>query len=176
MRIFLAAAAVLALCGCESLQTAFPATTATAQPAAISASAAGERELLEVERRLSGLAQQSGLGGALSTVIDPIDGVVIRPGVTLQGPEAVAQGLPQIQNGPVFWQPDRVVVSTGGDRGMTSGRYVQVVPGAEAQQGRYVIVWRKDTGGEWRALSETRTADPPLVRAPAPPARPVRRR
>ncbi len=175
MRVLLATAAVLALCGCASLQTAFPSTT-TAQPTEVSASAAGERELLEVERRLSGLAQQSGLGGALSTVIDPIDGVVIRPGVTLQGPEAVAQGLPQIQNGPVFWQPDRVVVSTGGDMGMTSGRYVQVVPGAEAQQGRYVIVWRKDTAGEWRALSETRTADPPLVRAPVAPTRPPPRR
>jgi ketosteroid isomerase-like protein len=44
--------------------------------------------------------------------------------------------------------------------GMTSGRYVQVESGSHAIQGRYIVVWRKDAAGQWRALSEIRTPDP----------------
>jgi ketosteroid isomerase-like protein len=45
--------------------------------------------------------------------------------------------------------------------GMTSGRFVQVITGSEAVQGRFVVVWRRDSAGEWRALTETRIPDPP---------------
>ena len=68
----------------------------------------------------------------------------------------------------MYWQPDRVHVSSSGDMGMTSGRYVQVMTGAEAVQGRYVVVWRRERPGEWKVLTETRVADPPRARAPPP--------
>jgi ketosteroid isomerase-like protein len=61
----------------------------------------------------------------------------------------------------MYWQPDRVEVSNSGDMGMTSGRYVQVISGAEAQQGRYVVVWRRDSEGAWKILTEARIPDPP---------------
>ena len=43
---------------------------------------------------------------------------------------------------------------------VAAGCYVQVEPGSQAVQGRYVLVWRKNAMGEWRALSEIRTPDP----------------
>ena len=86
----------------------------------------------------------------------------------LRGRPAVVEGWKSYFEGdkaPFSWQPDRVEVSGSGDMGMTSGRYVQVITGAEAQQGRYVVVWRRD-GGDWKVLTETRIPDPPRA-APA---------
>ncbi len=93
--------------------------------------------------------------------MDPNAGISIRPGVTYTAAD-VAQGLaPPANAGPMYWQPDRVHVSSSGDMGMTSGRYVQVITGTEAVQGRYLVVWRRDAGGDWKALTETRIPDPP---------------
>lgn len=121
-----------------------------------------EQQLLELERQLSAAAQERGLGGALASVIDPNDGFVVRSGQMYEGPDQVSAGLvTPPAAGPIYWQVDRVHVSRSADMGMTSGRYVQVMTGAEAVQGRYVAVWRRDSGGEWRLLSESRIADPP---------------
>jgi ketosteroid isomerase-like protein len=97
--------------------------------------------------------------------MDSNEGMSIRPGVTY-GAAEVERGLaPPANAGPIYWQPDRVHVSASGDMGMTSGRYVQVMTGSEAVQGRYLVVWRRDGDGQWKALTETRVPDPP--RAPA---------
>ncbi len=172
MRAMMMAAAACALCACETLSTSFsppaaaetPATSAA--PVAIAAPSA-QQQLLEAERQLSTSALSNGLGPALAASLDA-GGFVVRPGQMLAGPEAVTQGLPANASGPIYWQPDRIEVASSADMAMTSGRYVQVVRGAEAIQGRYVVVWRKDATGQWRVLSETRTADPPAARVVTP--------
>ena len=170
MRLLLLGCAFAVLAACAGIgpvsadPITTPITTNSAGPAAYGPPP--EQQLLDLERRLSTSAQDHGLGGALGSVIDPTDGFVMRPGAMLQGQEAIQTSLNATRGGPIFWQPDRVFVSQGGDMGMTSGRYVQVVAGAEAVQGRYVAVWRKDASGEWKLLSESRAADParPLAR------------
>jgi len=166
--IFIAVSA-LTLCACETMPAAFAQSGATTGATATSTSNAApavftpppEQQLLELERQLSATAQTEGLGGALAPAMHP-DGMVIRPGVMLVGAEEITRGLaPPAGAGPIYWQPDRVEVSSSGDMGMTSGRYVQVMTGAEAQQGRYVVVWRRDSAGDWRVLTETRIPDPP---------------
>lgn len=175
MRLILTVLAAGALAACETMPEFMmtPAGTATAQPASYTAPAAQpatftpppDQQLLEIERQMSAIAQESGIGAALATAIDPAEGIVIRPGVTLSGAEAIQQGLaPPANAGPIYWQPDRVHVSDDGDMGVTSGRYVQVMRGSEAVQGRYLIVWRRDDGGVWRILTETRIPDPPRAR------------
>jgi ketosteroid isomerase-like protein len=176
-RPVLAVMSFLVLAGCQTMpewaqnlgETSQPA--AQGQPAAAAAASyqpPPDQELLELERRLAATAQTRGLAEALTPALDPIDGFVIRPGAIYQGQENVPAALgASASGGPLFWQADRVFVSDGGDMGMTSGRYVQVVEGAEAVQGRYLVVWRRDSAGEWKALAETRIPDP----APAPPAR-----
>lgn len=178
MRHFLfIAVATLALGACETMPAAFaqsgPSTTTAATTTGNTTPAVftppPEQQLLELERQLSATAQTEGLGGALAPAMHP-EGMVIRPGVTLTGADEISRGLaPPAGAGPIYWQPDRVEVSGSGDMGMTSGRYVQVVTGAEAQQGRYVVVWRRDGTGDWKVLTETRIPDPPR-------AAPVRRR
>lgn len=176
MRMLLIALGAMALTGCQSFQEdwnrAFnrqPSTppAQTAEPASVTTTSAtamrsAEEELLEAERRLSANAQTAGLGGAVSGVFDA-HGFVMRPGVLYTTPDTVERGLNAPGAGPVFWQADRVFVSQSGDMGVTSGRYVQVVAGAEAVQGRYLVVWRRDSAGAWRVLSETRTPDPPTA-------------
>lgn len=169
MRHLLMLASVFALCACETMPEFMQTPASTTSSGANTASAAAtpaaygpppQQQLLELERQLSATAQQSGLGGALSANMHP-EGMVIRPGVTLTGAEAVARGLATPAGaGPMYWQPDRVEVSNSGDMGMTSGRYVQVVTGSEAIQGRYVVVWRRDSDGQWKILTETRIPDP----------------
>jgi len=180
MRLFLLATAATALSGCQTMQESWdrtwtpPASStstessySTAEPASNSTSTTiqiapnSRQQLLEMERELAAAAQERGLGSAIAEVIDPVDGFVVRPGATYEGAAAVQSGLAVAVNRPIFWQPDKIFVSAAGDMGLTSGRYVQVVQGTEAIQGRYVIVWRRDSLGEWKALSETRTADPP---------------
>lgn len=165
--IFIAVSA-LALGACETLPSAFAqptgapvAATTTSNTAPAVFTPPPEQQLLELERQLSATAQTEGLGGALAPVMHP-EGMVIRPGVMLAGPEQITRGLaPPANAGPIYWQPDRVEVASSGDMGMTSGRYVQVITGAEAQQGRYVVVWRRDGAGDWKVLTETRIPDPP---------------
>lgn len=165
--IFVAVSA-FALGACETMPNAFAqsgttpaATTATTNTAPTVFTPPPEQQLLELERQLSATAQTEGLGGALAPVMHP-EGMVIRPGAMLTGSEEITRGLaPPANAGPIYWQPDRVEVSGSGDMGMTSGRYVQVITGAEAQQGRYVVVWRRDAAGDWRVLTETRIPDPP---------------
>ena len=177
MRLFLLGVAVVALAACETAVSPVSAQTVST-PIANNAPMANssmyapppDQQLLDLERRLSATAQDHGLGGAYGSVIDPHDGFVMRSGAMYQGAEGVERGLAAPAGaGPIFWQPDRVFVSQGGDMGMTSGRYVQVMTGSEAVQGRYIAVWRKDGAGQWKLLSESRQADPP--RAPGPAAR-----
>lgn len=172
--VFIAASA-FALCACETMPSAFAqsgmasttsATTSTTNAAPAAFTPPPEQQLLELERQLSATAQTEGLGGALAPVMAS-NGIVIRPGVTLSGPEEITRGLaPPANAGPIYWQPDRVEVSNSGDMGVTSGRYVQVITGAEAQQGRYLVVWRRDGSGDWKVLTETRIPDPPRAAAP----------
>ena len=172
--VFIAVSA-LALCGCETMPAAFAqsapmstsvaATPISTNPAPAAFTPPPEQQLLELERQLSAAAQDAGLGGALAPVMAE-NGMVIRPGVMLPGTEEITRGLaPPAGAGPMYWQPDRVEVSGSGDMGMTSGRYVQVITGAEARQGRYVGVWRRDGSGDWKILTETRIPDPPRAAA-----------
>lgn len=167
--VFIAVSA-FALCGCETMPSAFaqtaPMSTSTSMAATPISTTSGvftpppEQQLLELERQLSAAAQEAGLGGALAPAMAE-NGMVIRPGVMLTGTEEITRGLaPPAGAGPMYWQPDRVEVSSSGDMGMTSGRYVQVITGAEARQGRYVVVWRRDGSGDWKILTETRIPDP----------------
>ncbi|MBX3510438.1 MAG: nuclear transport factor 2 family protein [Hyphomonadaceae bacterium] len=172
MRVWMMGLAALALTACETVpefmqpvgaanaQAAPPTNIAPAATAPAGFTPPPDQQLLELERQLSAAAQAHGLGAALAEVIDPADGISIRSGVTYTAAD-VARGLaPPAGAGPIYWQPDRVHVSRSGDMGVTSGRYVQVVTGSEAVQGRYVIVWRRDSAGDWRVLTETRVADP----------------
>lgn len=173
--------AIIGLAACETMPAAFSQTTSSGTTRSSTGTSAGttaaasttsapapsyrqppDQQLLELERRLAAQAQTGGLGQAYASVIDPSEGFIVRAGRTYATAEEIAAGLaPPPGAGPIYWQPDRVEVSNAGDMGVTSGRYVQVITGQEAIQGRYTAVWRRDGAGEWKLLTESRIADPP---------------
>lgn len=184
MRLLFVGLAVAALSACANLPAPFNTSPFDSGAPAASAAAADssgapvavpltrqQQELADAERRLFAQGQEQGLGTAMAASMDQSDGFVVRSGAVLT-PATVASEL-NTSTGPIFAQPDRVYVSNDGSMGMTSGRYVQVRTGAEALQGRYTLVWRKDVAGQWRVLSESRIPDPLRATAPSsttPPA------
>jgi hypothetical protein len=162
----------------------------------------GEKDLLAVDRAFAERARMIGPAAAYAEIMDPRQGIIVRPGVTYEGdnqfaaafaashvtapqiwsaapPKLDAAGLagaPLGQTAPtgsepvlgvtnanqvlLNWEPDRAFISDGGDMGVTSGRFVQSLGAKVLSSGRYVIVWRKDTQGRWRALIEIGNNDP----------------
>lgn len=170
MRLALVLVATAALAACETMPEFMTQPAPSSSPAAATAPAPQaqpasftpppDQQLLELERQLSTTAQERGLGAAMASVMDTQDGISVRPGAVYTA-ATVEQGLATpAGGGPIYWQADRVHVSSSGDMGVTSGRYVQVMTGREAIQGRYVVVWTRERGGEWRVLAETRVPDP----------------
>jgi ketosteroid isomerase-like protein len=205
-RIFALLALTAALAGCQSLQNSSlfaprPATpsvaTAPTTPTTSFGSsplltpsssysgysstpvfASGDRgSLLEADRQLAITAQEKGLGVAISAAAET-EAVVLTPAGAFQGSGQITSGLASsAAAGPLFWQPEKADLSSSSDFGQTSGRYIQVLKGAEAVQGRYLTVWRKDSAGVWKIVSNVIMPTPRPPAAPAKPAvTPKRRR
>jgi ketosteroid isomerase-like protein len=70
----------------------------------------------------------------------------------------------------ITWTPEAAVVSRSADLGYTVGTNEITGPGptgkATTVAGRYLTVWRKDSGGRWRCVAD--------YASPAPPAPPPR--
>lgn len=136
---------------------------------------ARDQGLLDADRSLASVVLDQGLGVGLAALAEA-DATVLTPGGAFVGPDQIRAGLKQTANaGQLFWIPEKASTGASADYGSTSGRYVQVLRGAEALQGRYVTVWRKDPAKSWRIVSTTavalRVAAP--VAAPAPVAPPA---
>jgi ketosteroid isomerase-like protein len=145
-----------------SAASAAPTASVASAPAAAGAPVSTEQALLEADRRLGVAAQEKGLAPAVAELSDA-DAVVLTPIGAFEKPDAILKGLASTsRSGPLFWQPERASAAASGDFGSTAGRYVQVLQGQEAVQGRYITVWRKDASGRWRILSST------LMPAPRP--------
>lgn len=54
-------------------------------------------------------------------------------------------------------------VSSGGDLGFTSGTYEESYKGADGKRikntGKYVTIWARDKGGDWKAIRDIWNAD-----------------
>jgi hypothetical protein len=142
-----------------------------------------DQGLLDADRSFAGAVLDHGLGAGLAAIVEA-DATVVTPGGVFIGADQIRTGLrPGANAGQLFWIPEKASTGASADYGSTSGRYVQVLRGAEAVQGRYVTVWRKDAANRWRIVSATampvRIAAPAAAPAPAavPPAKkkPIRR-
>jgi len=65
----------------------------------------------------------------------------------------------------ISWSPDRVDVS--GDLGFSGGSYEMSFKDPEGRlvsdQGKYVIVWKKQADGSWKVVRDMSNSDLPLV-------------
>ena len=58
----------------------------------------------------------------------------------------------------ISWQPTKVEVAESGDLGYSQGTYEQKND-QTISKGKYVVVWKKDPAGGWKAVSEIANSD-----------------
>jgi ketosteroid isomerase-like protein len=77
------------------------------------------------------------------------------------GAAAIRQAFTEMSSMPGFslaWTPTKADVSAAGDVGYTAGRYEMTMAGG-SERGKYVTVWKKQAGGEWKVMEDIFNAD-----------------
>lgn len=61
----------------------------------------------------------------------------------------------------ISWQPTKVDVAQSGDLGYSQGTYEQKIGASNGKthKGKYVVVWKKQEGGSWKAVAEIANSD-----------------
>jgi hypothetical protein len=116
------------------------------------------QELGDAERNFSTLAGRIGLGPAFTQNAAP-DAMNVGGGQSadfLYGPDAIGAGVGAGETGPstLTWGPERVVVASSGDLGVTIGYILpRPEPGQEQRRIPFFTIWKK-VGGVWRFVAE----------------------
>jgi ketosteroid isomerase-like protein len=89
------------------------------------------------------------------------------------GSEAIREAFTKMMSMPGFavqWSATKADVSASGDLGYTAGSYQMSMNNAAGtpvtEKGKYVTVWKKQSGGQWKVTEDIFNADAP----PPPPA------
>src|SRR5260370_219161 len=89
------------------------------------------------------------------------------------GSEAIRDAFTKMTSMPGFslqWSATKADVSASGDLGYTTGTYQMTMNNAAGtpttEKGKYVTVWKKQSGGQWKVADDIFNADAP----PPPPA------
>jgi ketosteroid isomerase-like protein len=97
------------------------------------------------------------------------DASVYPQGMPLvKGSGPIREAFIKMTSAPGFslrWTPATATVSTAGDLGYTTGTYQMTMhdpSGAPTiERGKYVAVWKKAPGGQWKAVEDIFNADAP---------------
>ncbi len=91
------------------------------------------------------------------------------------GKESIRKMWEQLFTAPGFavsWQPVKAEAARSGDLAYTHGTYELGMNDPKGNpirdRGKYVVVWKKQAGGGWKAVADIFNSDLPL---PAPPAK-----
>ncbi len=98
------------------------------------------------------------------------------------GSEAIRDAFTKMVSMPGFsvqWSATKADVSGAGDLGYTAGAYEMTTNNAAGapttEKGKYVTVWKKQSGGQWKVAEDIFNADaPPPPPAPAVAPKPKR--
>jgi uncharacterized protein (TIGR02246 family) len=105
------------------------------------------------------------------------DAVLMVPGSpSTAGKDAIRNELKQMVADPALslkFQATKVDTSNSGDMGYTQGTYTLTVTDPQSKQvindhGSYVTVYRKQSDGTWKAVSDIATSEVPMPPPPAP--------
>jgi hypothetical protein len=151
--------------GAEHMAAMAPSLPARWTGAAADAKAieAARQSLDQAERSFSTEAQSIGLGAAFAKwgradainmgPPDAVQFIVGAPAIA----KSVGAGTPT-NSSPVTWAPDRVIVASGVDLGVTIGMIRPNAPGADGKPQPpipFFTIWRRDgPNGAWRYIAE----------------------
>jgi ketosteroid isomerase-like protein len=134
-----------------------------------------ERErVLEADRQFAIDTAERGADGWADFFAE--DAIMFPANGKVEGRESIREFMAGVF-GPdrpmLVWEPEGVVVGSGGDLAYTIGHWETV---GEAQgertvfaSGNYLTVWRKTPGGEWKVATDMGNQDPPPAPPPASP-------
>lgn len=126
--------------------------------------------LADAERSFAAEAQKIGLGPAFKKYGSP-DAINLggpdRP-MFVVGNEGIADSITDPQaptSSPVNWSPEKTIIASSGDFGVTIGYIVRNQPGADPSTGSgqggktppgnpFFTVWQKDASGAWKYIAE----------------------
>jgi uncharacterized protein (TIGR02246 family) len=154
------ATALLALAACSKADA--PAT-----PAAASDTSADVAAVRAADGQMNNYLKVHGLEGAVGYYAH--DGVVMLPATApIVGSDAIRDVFTDMMNDPKFelsFAADKIVVAKSGDIAYATGKYSQTMTNpkshaTEHEAGSYVTVYRKTTGGEWKAVADIATPGP----------------
>jgi ketosteroid isomerase-like protein len=97
------------------------------------------------------------------------DAAMYAPGMPVTtGAAAIRKTFTEMSSAPGFslsWSATKADVSSTGDLGYTVGTYQSTMGGA-TEKGKYVTIWKKQSGGNWKVSEDIFNADAPS-QAPA---------
>src|SRR4030095_11386183 len=97
------------------------------------------------------------------------DAAMYAPGMPVTtGAAAIRKAFTEMSSAPGFslsWSATKADVSSTGDLGYTVGTY-QTTMGGATEKGKYVTIWKKQSGGNWKVSEDIFNADAPS-QAPA---------
>jgi len=114
----------------------------------------------------SAASQAKDVEGFVSVYAD--DAVLMLEGAPdLEGAEAIRAGIGGMMQDPNFnlwFEPTQVVVAESGDLAYETGTYSLGISDPEgnavSQHGHYVVVWRKQSDGNWKVVIDAPVSDP----------------
>jgi uncharacterized protein (TIGR02246 family) len=133
--------------------------------------AADEDAIHALVKEWSGAAQSK--DPAKFTAVYAEDATVMMEGMAdVSGKAAIKEAITGMMSDPNFalsFAADKVVVARSGDLAYETGTYTMTMSDAKkkpaTQSGHYVVVWRKEADGSWKAVIDAPISDPPATAA-----------
>ncbi len=158
----------LAFCGCLAL---FLLASACSQQTPVDTRAADESAIRSLDAQWSKAAGANDLEGTVSYYTD--DASLLPPNAPIATGKQAIRAVWASLLGPdvsVSWQVSKIEVSRSGDLAYVMGVYVLTMKDPQGKpvtdHGKLVEVWKKQTDGQWKTVTDIFNSDLPL---PAPP-------
>ncbi len=138
--------------------------TSCAQPPPADTRAADEAAIRAADVAWSKAADAKKVDDILSYYTDDASSLVDK-GPIATGKQAIGDSWRDLfsMGYAISWQPTKVEVAQSGDLGYSQGTYEQSISGSQGNpvmsKGKYVVVWKKDAAGAWKAVAEIANSD-----------------
>lgn len=124
-----------------------------AKSASVADVEAGRGAILNLEREFSDAAGKGVLSAYLSYAADDVR--LLHEGKFPFVGKQAARGQLEAREGRMSWRPDRSDVSLSVDLGYSYGSYEwKAADSKQEENGYYVHVWKRQTGGKWKLVME----------------------
>ena len=123
------------------------------------------QRLLQTDSAFAAASLQHGAAEAFRIYLD-VDATMFSSGrQPVHGRDSIYEVMKQGDEGYVLeWTPRAADVARSGEMGWTWGDYKLTATGGGEQSvswGKYVNVWKKDAGGEWKVVADIGNDSPP---------------